>query len=140
MLAIAAPNLRGFFSSRQLNNIADQMSILCRYAKDQAVNESVAYRFNIDTSEREYWLSVLDQSQYRMLKGRLGEKFTMPEDVELTFENVDQDGSVYYLDFTAEGYGRQCLIRLKDKTNTIILYSRGPIDNFEIIKVYDEGI
>jgi len=141
MLAVAAPNLRGFFSSRQLNNIADQMSVLCRYAKDQAVNESVTYRFNIDIMENEYWLSVLDQSQYRMLKGRFGEKFIIPEDVELTFDNVDQDGSCYYLDFTADGYGRQCTIQFEDKANTIALYSRGPCDNFEIIELYDdEGI
>ncbi len=141
MLAIAAPNLRGFFSSRQLNNIVEQMSVLCRYAKDQAINESITYRFNIDTTEMEYWLSVLDQSQYRTLAGRLGEKLVIPEDIELEFENVDQDGSCYYIEFTPDGYGRQCTIQLKDKINTIALYKRGPCDNFEIIKFdNDEGI
>lgn len=137
MLAIAAPNLRGFFSSRQLNNVAEQMSILCRYARQQAINDGTAYRLVIDTVDREYRLMVLDQSQFRYLDGRLGDVFALPQDVELAFENVPLEGNSYYIEFTAEGYGSECAIEFEDKANHIALYRQASCDEFKIIDLND---
>lgn len=140
MLAIAAPNLRGFFSSRQLNTIADRMSILSRYGSNQAVSEGRIYRLNIDVVENRYWLSVYDQGNFRALMTKFGQELVIPDEIELRFENIQQDADVYYVEFKPEGYGCECVIQLKDETNIILLRKRSPTENFELITIYEDYI
>ena len=72
VLAMAAPSLRGFFSSRQLNDITEQILAMTRYAKVQSVFESRYYRVNFDPHQRLYWISSLRESQYERLDNNFG--------------------------------------------------------------------
>ncbi len=137
MLAMAAPNLRGFFSSRQLKNIAEQMSILCRYADDRATMETITHRLYIDTNDNKYWLTAMQQGQYLMLEGKLGEKFNIPEDVRLTFNNIRTDNGLYYIEFLPDRLTGENSIILEDSVNKVMLYSSGLMEGYRVVELND---
>ena len=140
VLAMAAPSLRGFFSSRQIRDVAEQMLALTHYAKTQSVYQSQYYRLYFDTDRREYWLSARRKSEYQRLKSDFGSKFGIPGDIEIDFENFDREGSLYYIDFKPEGYSRQCRILLEDgKENYIDVVCYGPAESFEVIERIEDA-
>lgn len=140
VLAMAAPSLRGFFSSRKIADVAEQILALTHYAKTQSVYQSGYYRLNFEPTQREYWLSSLDKGQFQRLKSDFGSKFTIPGDIEIDFENFDRQGSLYYIDFRPEGYSRQCRILLEDdKENYIDVVCYGPAENFEVIERFEDN-
>ncbi len=138
VLAMAAPSLRGFFSSRQLNDISEQIIAMTRYAKVQSVFESRPYRVNFDPYKRYYWISSLKQSQFERLKDHFGNLYPIPAEIDLTFYQVDYDNGIYYFEFDSEGYSKEAALRLKDQQDNIqeiICYS--PAENYEIVEIVD---
>ncbi|MCI0498153.1 MAG: prepilin-type N-terminal cleavage/methylation domain-containing protein [Planctomycetales bacterium] len=139
VLAMAAPSLRGFFSSRKINDIAEQMLIMTRYARLQSICEGRLYRVNFDPTRREYWLSVLRDSAYERLGSSFGTRHSIPADIELTAEDVLQDGSIYYFEFNPQGYTKACSIALRDnRQNHVALVCYSPMENFELIEIRDD--
>jgi len=139
VLSMAAPSLRGFFSSRQIKDIAEQMVALTRYAKTQSVYESQYYRLNFDPDKRQYWLSCLEKGDYQRLKNDFGSKFIIPADISIEFENVAQDGSLFYVEFKPEGYSNQCRIMLADDNrNYIDVVCYGPAEDFVMVERPDD--
>jgi prepilin-type N-terminal cleavage/methylation domain-containing protein len=138
VLAIASPSLKGFFSSRQINDAAEQIMAVTRYAKTRSIYESNYYRVNFDLSKRQYWLSVLKESEYVRLENDFGRSFSIPRDIELEFVNLGRDGSIYYLEYDPQGYCRPCKIRMEDTSNNIIeLVCHSPAENFVLVEVYE---
>jgi len=136
VLAMAAASLRGFFSSRQLNDITEQILAMTRYAKVQAVFESRYYRINFDPYKRFYWISSRRESQYQRLDNNFGNLYPIPSDIDISFDNVSYDNGIYYFEFSPEGYSKQAGVRLKDNQDTIrevVCYS--PSENYEIVEV-----
>lgn len=138
VLAMAAPSLRGFFSSRQINDISENILTMTRYAKVQAIFDSNMYRVNFDMTRRLYWISSLSDSQYERLKTDFGNYCQIPEDMKFQFENVSKEGAIYYLQFDPKGYSSQCRIRLQDnKDNILEIICRTPSENYELVKIYN---
>lgn len=136
VLAIASPSLKGFFSSRQINDSAEQIIAVTRYAKIHSVYSSNYYRVNFDLSKRQYWLSVLKESEYVRLEDNFGRSFSIPKDIELEFVNLHADGSVYYLEYDPQGYCRPSKIRMEDNSNNIIeLACYSPAENFVLVEI-----
>jgi len=139
VLAIAAPSLRGFFSSRKLNDIAEQMLIMTRYARLQAIFAGYPYRLNFDPNRREYWLSARRESVYEEWKTSFGTRHLIPTDIELAIDNVPQDGGIYYFEFTPQGYTKVCSIELRDSHRTrLALVCWSPSENFELVELRDD--
>lgn len=139
VLAMAAPSLRGFFSSRQMHDMAEQIQLLIRYARMEAVSEASYFRLEFDFNEREYGLAVLQESRYEPLKKSFAMRYPIPIDIEIEFENVEQADGMYVLNFDLQGHAKQCRIRMRDsKNNRIDLVCRGPVENFDLI-VLDEN-
>lgn len=135
VLGMATPSLRGFFSSRQIKDIGEQMVALTQYAKTQSVYRSQYYRMNFDLDKRKYWLSALEKSEYKRLENDFGSKFTIPADIEIDFENFSREASLFYVEFNPEGYSKQCRIILEDdKRNYIDVVCYGPAENFEMVE------
>jgi len=135
VLGMAVPSLRGFFSSRQIKDMGEQMVALTRYAKTQAVYNSQFYRMNFDLDRRQYWLSALEKGQYQRLENDFGSRFTIPADINVEFENFSREGTLFYVDFNPEGYSKQCRIMLEDdKQNYIDIVCYGPAENFEMVE------
>ena len=141
MLGMAAPSLRGFFSSRQINDAAEHLVAVARYAKVQSVYQSRPYRLNFEQREKdvyEYWLSSVDNSELKRLQNDFGSKFKLPKGIEVDFEGFSNDGGIWYIDFNPEGYSRQCRIELQDESDNFIdLVCYGPAENFVLVELKD---
>ena len=51
ILAMAAPSLRGFFTSRETSDAAAQIVALTHLARSQAITEGRVYRLNLDVPD-----------------------------------------------------------------------------------------
>ena len=92
LMAIMAPSLRGFAASRQTVEGAAQIVALMAHARDMAVNEGGAYRFNLDPQLSSYWLTRQESANYIGVKGLFGQIFSLPGDV--TAQWLDEHGNV----------------------------------------------
>ena len=138
VLAMAAPSLRGFFTSRQLNDMTEQILAMTRYAKVQAVFESRYHRVNFDPYQRLYWISSRRESLYERLDNNFGNLYSIPAEIDVTFDNVSYEDGIYYFEFDPEGYSKEAAVRLKDNQDNIqevICYS--PAENYEIVEIID---
>ena len=136
VLAMAAPSLRGFFTSRQLNDMTEQILAMTRYAKVQAVFESRYHRVNFDPYQRFYWISSLRESQYERLDNNFGNLYSIPAEIDVSFDNVSYENGVYFFEFNPEGYSREAAVRLKDNRDNIrevVCYS--PAENYEVVEI-----
>jgi len=152
VLAMAAPSLRGFFSSRQINDCAEQIVVLTRYAKSQAIYEGRPYRVNFNMTERWYWVSVLENSQFEADDRMLTRRYTIPGGIKLIFHDINagnerigevkvgdlpRDIDGYYIEFDPRGYTEQFGIGLEDdKDNVIVVRCYSPSENFEITEIF----
>ena len=141
VLGMASPSLRGFFSSRQLNDIAEQIIVLTRYAKTQAIYESKYYRVNFDLNRRLFWISVLNESEFTRQQKQLANTYHIPADLKMAFENLSMESGFYYIEFNPEGYATPCSIIMQDnKNNTIQIACLSPAENFEMAEILDGKI
>lgn len=138
VLALAAPSLRGFFSSRQLNDISERILVMTRYAKTQAVFESRYYRVNFDmaSDQRRCWISVMNESQYQYLNTSFGNDFKIPSDIKMTFDNVLEESGVNYFEFDPKGYSKAGWVQLEDQQGNIMaVVCNSPSEYFEIAEI-----
>jgi hypothetical protein len=135
-LAMASLSLRGFFSSRRLNDTTEQILIMTRYARIQSVFQSRCYHVNVDLNERRCWVSARSESQYEPLKNNFGGDLLIPADIKVTFENVRSENDVYYFEFNSEGYTQPGIIRLEDNRENIMeVVCYGPAEYFEMVEI-----
>lgn len=140
VLAMAAPSLRGFFSSRQIHDMSEQILIMTRYARIHAIFDSKPYRVNFDLNRQCYWISSITDSQYEPLKTSFGNYFQIPTEITLDFDDVESDSSgIYYLPFNAKGCSQQGRVRLEDnRENVLEIVCWSPSELYEIINPYDD--
>jgi prepilin-type N-terminal cleavage/methylation domain-containing protein len=115
VLAMAAPSLRGFFGSRQAQDTAAQMLALTQFARSQAISEGVVYRLNFDTKDRVYWLTAWKSGAFEELETEFGQVFTLPKDMAMELEDVDQEKGKVFVEFTPQGTVTAATIRLIDR-------------------------
>ena len=137
VLAMASLSLRGFFISRQVNDISEQILVMIRYAKVHSIFDSTPYRINFDPSQRYYWISSLKGSQYKRLTNNFGRYYPIPTEIKIDFEKVDSDNGIFFLPFDQQGYSKVCKILLEDNQNTVLeIVCHSPAENYEVHKVY----
>ena len=115
VLAMAAPSLRGFFASRQTHDTAAQILALTQLARSQAISEGIIYRLNFDTRERTYWLTAQQSGAFEKLESDFGQEFTLPKDMTMDLEDVDDDEGDVFIAFTPQGTVTAATIRLIDR-------------------------
>ncbi len=120
VLAMAAPSLRGFFTSRRSEDAAAQILALTQLARSQAISEGIIYRLNFETQERTYWLTALQAGAFEPLKTGFGQVFELPKDVEVELEGLRQDDRDVFLEFTPYGTVTAGTIRLIDRRGRAI--------------------
>jgi prepilin-type N-terminal cleavage/methylation domain-containing protein len=117
VLAMAGPSLRGFFATRKTNDTAAQILALTQYARSQAISEGIIYRLNFDVQERTYWLTAWQSGAFRQLKTEFGQVFTLPKDVEMELDNLDEEDTDIFLEFTPQGTVTAGTVRLVDHSD-----------------------
>lgn len=115
VLAMAAPSLRGFFTSRRGDDAAAQILALTQFARSQAVSEGIAYRLNFDTQEQTCWLTAQKAGAYERLETGFGKAYTIPKDLIIELEDVEQDEHDVFLAFTPYGTVTAGTVRLIDR-------------------------
>ena len=134
VLAMAAPSLRGFFASRQIQDAAAQILALTQFARSQAVSEGTTYRLNFDPDEATYWLTANQSGAFEELGVEFGRVFELPKDTELELENVERDGGESYVAFEPQGTVTPATIKLIDRRGNIVkLYCPAATESFSII-------
>ena len=115
VLAMAAPSLSGFFGSCQTHDTASQILALTQLARSQAISEGIVYRLNFDTTERTYWLTAQQAGTFEELQTGLGQIFTLPKDMVMELEDVEQENMDMFLEFTPQGTVTAGTVRLIDR-------------------------
>lgn len=115
VLAMSGPSLRGFFASRRTQDTAAQILTLTRLARSQAISEGIIYRLNFDTQRRMYWLTAQKAGTFEKLKTGFGQIFTLPKDVEMELEGIEEDKNDKFLAFTPHGTVTAGTVRLIDR-------------------------
>jgi prepilin-type N-terminal cleavage/methylation domain-containing protein len=120
LLAVVAPNLRGFTASRQTQNTAAAMVALTRWARLQAAAEGRPYRLNVDIDTGEYWLTAQDGANFEELGTSLGQRFLVPDGVTLEWKDSPIAEDEGYLSFDPGGHAEPATLRLTGKLGTIM--------------------
>jgi prepilin-type N-terminal cleavage/methylation domain-containing protein len=135
VLAMAAPSLRGFFSSRKIHDAGSNILSLIRFARSQAISEGREYRLNLDNDNRCYWLTMNKEGAFSDLNNEFGRRFLLPDDtsVELKKED-DKTGIEKYLAFFPHGMAEVSTITLTDRRGDVIeILSASPAETYRIV-------
>lgn len=103
VLGLSGPSLKGFFAMRQLEDTGARIVSLMEYARTQATCEGRVYRFNVDVTDRTYWLSVLDEDDFEDPGSAWGREFQIPDDYAIRVRDFLMDGMTYYVEFVGTG-------------------------------------
>jgi Tfp pilus assembly protein FimT len=135
VLAMAAPSLRGFFASRRIDDAAAQILALTQWARSQAISEGVVYRLNFDTRDGTYWLTAQKAGAFDPLETELGQVYTLPKDVELELEDLEQEDKEVFLAFTPYGTVTAGVVRLMDRRGRAVEVSSPTVtEPFSIVE------
>lgn len=115
VLAMAAPSLRGFFTSRQGDDAAAQILALTQFARSQAASEGIIYRLNFDTQQRTCWLTAQKAGTFERLQTGFGKAYTVPKDLVIELEDIEQEDREVFLAFTPYGTVTAGTVRLIDR-------------------------
>ena len=103
LLALSAPQLHGFFGSRQTADAATSVLALARWARSDAISSGRTCRLNFDAVNGTYWLTVQQAGQFVRPETDLGRQFRLPEGARVTLANESRDSSESYVEFSPTG-------------------------------------
>jgi type II secretion system protein H len=136
VLSMAAPSLRGFFSSRKAHDAASNILSLVRFARTQAIAEGCTYRLNFDSDKSIYWLTSNAKGAFGSLNNEFGREFLLPDDTTFTIEKEkDKTGTEKYVDFFPQGMTESSTITLTDRRGDVIkVMSPSPSEAYRIVE------
>ena len=136
VLAMAAPSLRGFFSSRKTHDAAANILSLIRFARSQAITEGHTYRLNFDSDKGIYWLTSNEEGAFDMLNNEFGREFLLPDDTTVELEKEDdKKGAEKYISFFPQGRAETGTITLTDRSgDEIEITSPSPAEEYRILE------
>jgi type II secretion system protein H len=120
VLALAAPSLRGFFTSRETADAAAQITALTQLARSQAVSDGYPYRLSFDTQAGTYWLTVQKGGAFQPLGTEFGRAFRLPDGVQATLQNAVDQAPHAYIQFNVDGSQTPATIRLMDRQGDVM--------------------
>jgi Tfp pilus assembly protein FimT len=115
VLAMAAPSLRGFFTSRRTDDMAAQILALTQLARSQAISEGIVYRLNFDTQQRTYWLTAQRAGVFERPGTDFGQIFEFPKEITVELEGLEEKDGETFFAFTPYGTVTPGTIRLIDR-------------------------
>ena len=142
VLSMAAPSLRGFFSSRKSHDAAANILSLIRFARSQTITEGRVYRVNFNTDEGIYWLTVDEDGVFSKINNEFGREFLLPDDTTIEFEKENREKATeQYIAFYSHGMAESGVITLTDRRgDTIEIMSPSPAETYRIIEPEEDEI
>lgn len=120
LLALSAPQLHGFFGSRQTADTATNVLSLARWARNDAISNGRTCRLNVDAANGTYWLTVQQAGQFLRLATELGRQFQLPEGSSLALTNDSRDSSEPYIEFSPTGRCDVATIAITGKGGEVV--------------------
>ena len=135
VLGLAAPSLRGFFGSRQTDDVARRLVALARLARSLAASKGRTYRLNLDVQEGTYWLTRQDGGTFLGLGSEFGRTFSLPEGIEARWEEPAGAASRGYVVFHPDGRAEAVTIRITGRQGQQIdVTCRSPVERFQVAR------
>lgn len=104
LLAISAPQLHGFFGSRQTTDAATNVLSLARWARNDAISNGRTCRLNVDAANGMYWLTVQGkEGKWVRVETDMGRQFPLPEGARVALTNDSRDSAQSYVEFSPTG-------------------------------------
>jgi Tfp pilus assembly protein FimT len=121
LLALSAPQLHGFFGSRQTADAATNVLSLARWARNDAISNGRTCRLNVDAANATYWLTVQGRDgQFARWGSDVGRTFQLPEGASLTLTNESRDSSQPYVEFSPTGRCDVAAIAITGKGGEVV--------------------
>ena len=99
LMAMVAPQLRGFGRGQRVENAADEFIAAAAYARSEAVVRCVPYRLEVTDDGTRLLVTTLDDTgEFLPVESRFGEGQTLPGDVTISIEPLD-GGSADFVEF-----------------------------------------
>ena len=126
-MAIAAPNLRGFWKGHRVQDAGDQLAYMTRLARTQAVSDGAVYRLGIDPGGTGYALYVQQAEGFVLIPEK---NFSLPQETHIEVTKAD-GSSPDHIDFFPNGRTEPGSIRLFSAGyNEIVLTCPSPTETF----------
>ncbi len=101
LAGMAVPSFRKTYSSLEINNAANNLAILMRYAQARAAVERINYRLNFDPENKSCWLerkSSSDSGIFEKVSSKFTRSIAFPKDIkvepDLKIVNFYPDGRI----------------------------------------------
>ena len=116
---LVAPKMRAFTVGQSTDNAAEQIVVLARYARTQAITEGASYRLNFDSGGGAYWLTSSDAGVFKPVSGEYGEHLTLPDGAQMRTDRAAQsDGT--YVTFQSTGRTDPAHVWITDKQGKVV--------------------
>lgn len=136
VLAMAAPSLRGFFGSRQTDDVARRLVAITRLAQSLAASEGRTYRLNLDEREATYWLTRQEGGTFVSLKSEFGRTFVLPDGIQANWQEPADAASHPYVAFHPDGRTEAATIRITGRQGqTVDVTCPSPAEHFRVAAV-----
>ena len=110
-----APKFAAFTAGRKASDGARQLVALARYARTEAISEGRAYRLNVDTTKRAYWITMDKDGEYVAPPNDFGDVFAMPDGVALATDFPSQTNGGVYITLLPTGRGQPGSVTFTDQ-------------------------
>jgi prepilin-type N-terminal cleavage/methylation domain-containing protein len=139
VLGMAAPSLRGFFSSRRTADAAAQIVALTQFARTQSATEGRVYRLNFDLDEGTYWLTRAEAGAFVELSTEFGREFSLPDGTVAEWE--DQPGTPVrdWIEFHPDGRAEAAVLCLTGRQEEVFkVVCETPAEGFRVVAPSEE--
>lgn len=119
LLALVAPSLQQFYSTRQVHDAAELFLSVCRQARNRAVTEARRYRLRLDVTDQQYWLTRQVGGAYQPLDTELGQTVELGSHVRVA--TPEQSGaSELTLTFYPDGRADSVAVWFYGSTGSVL--------------------
>jgi Tfp pilus assembly protein FimT len=130
LAGVAVPSFRNTYLNLELNDTANRLAFLMRFARAHAVTERATYKLNFDSEKKKCWLtkqSDANADSFEPVSSRLARSAIFPKAIE-----VETEADV--VNFYPDGKIDSINIYLKSRDGkTLTISTKGQIGNVEIL-------
>ena len=115
VVGAVAPKFAAFTAGRKAADSARQLVSMARYARTEAISEGRAYRLNVDTTKRAFWITMDKDGTYSAPPNDFGDVYVVPDGVSLATDFPSQTNGGVYITLQPTGRGEPGSVTFTDQ-------------------------